>query len=93
MSFNVSEALEQVLQYRNIWNEFESQVFEKMTTKPIKGEGKYMHGKLKMWKEHIKTNFHGEDVLFDMYRNAAAVLKIDFVYKQKLPSSDIYQRV
>ena len=41
-----------------------------------------MHGKLKMWKERIKTNFHGQDVSYDMYRNATAVLKIDSVFKQ-----------
>ena len=27
-----------------------------LTTKPIKGEGKYMDDKLKTWKEHIKMN-------------------------------------
>ena len=27
-----------------------------LTTKPIKGKGKYMDGKLKTWKEHIKMN-------------------------------------
>ena len=27
-------------------------------------------------------NFHGQDVPYDMYSNATAVLKIDFVYKQ-----------
>ena len=62
MSFNVSEAQEWVLRYRNIWNEVESQLFEKLTTEPIKGEGKYMHGKLKKWKERIKRNFNGHDV-------------------------------
>ena len=40
MSFNVSEGLEWVLKYRNIWNEVESKLFEKLTTEPIKGEGK-----------------------------------------------------
>ena len=55
---------------------------KKLTTEPIKGEGKYVHGKLKTWKEHIKTNFHGQDALYDMYCNAAPVLKIDSVYKQ-----------
>ena len=40
MSFNVSEATEWVLQYRNIWNGVESQLFEKLATGPIKGEGK-----------------------------------------------------
>ena len=65
MSFNVSEANERVLQYKKIWNDVESQLFEKLTTEPIKD--KYVHGKLKMWKEYIKTNFHGQYVLCDMY--------------------------
>ena len=53
-----------------------------MATEPIKGGGRYAHGKLKMWKECIKTNFHGQDVPYDMYCDATAVLKIDSVYKQ-----------
>ena len=57
MSFNVSEAREWVLQYRNIWNEVESQLFEKLATGPIKGKGKYVHGKLKMWKERVRQMF------------------------------------
>ena len=48
----------------------------------IKREDRYANGKLKTWKECIKTNFHGQDVLQDMYCNATAVLKIDSVYKQ-----------
>ena len=67
-------------QYKKIWNEVESQLFEKLTTEPIKG--KYVHGKLKMWKERIKTNFHSQSVPYEMYCNATAVLKIDSVYKQ-----------
>ena len=82
MSFNVSEVPEWVLQYRNIWNEVESQLFEKLATEPMKGEGKHMHGKLKTWKGRIKTSFHGQDVPYDMYFNVTAVLKVDFVYKQ-----------
>ena len=66
-------------QYKKIWNEFESQLFEKLATEPIKGEGKYIHGKLKTWKERINTIFHGQDVPYD---NTTAVLKIDSVYKQ-----------
>ena len=70
-----------MLQYRNIFNEVESQqLFEKLTTEPIKG--KYIRGKLKAWKESIKTNFHGQNVPYDTYCNATAVLKIDSVYKQ-----------
>ena len=80
MSFNVSDAKESVSQYKKIWNE--SKLFEKLVTEPIKRKGKYVHGKLKMWKERIKTNFHGQDVPYDMYCHATAVLKIDPVYKQ-----------
>ena len=34
-----------------------------------------------MLKERIKTNFHDQDVPYDIYCNATAVLKIDSVYK------------
>ena len=64
-------------QCKKIWNEVESRLFEKLTLKPLNGEGKYVHGKLKMWKKPTKTNFHCQDVPYDMYCNAAAVLKID----------------
>ena len=80
ISFNVSEANEWVPLYKKIWNKVESQLFEKLTTEPIKA--KYIHGKLKMWKECIKTNFHGQEVSYGTYCNATAVLKIDSVYKQ-----------
>ena len=71
-----------MLQYRKVWNEVELQLFEKLATEPIKGEGKYMDGKLKTWKERTKTNFHGQDVPYNMYCCATAVSKIDSVYKQ-----------
>ena len=74
MSFNVSDAKEWVSQYKKIWNEIESQLFEKLATEWIKGEGKYVHGKLKMSKQRIKTNFNGQDVPYDMYCNETAVL-------------------
>ena len=82
MSFNVSEEKERVAQYKKIWNEVESRLFEKMATEPTKGEAKYAHGKFKMWKGHVKKNFHGQDVPYNMHCNATAVLKIDSVYKQ-----------
>ena len=82
MSLNVSEEKEWVSQYKKIWNEVDSQLFEKMATEPIKGKGRYVNGKLKMWKESIKVNFHGQDLPYDMYCNATAVLKIDSVYKR-----------
>ena len=66
MSFNVFEEKAWKAQYKKIWNEVESQLFEKMATELIKREGRYVHGKLKTWKEHIKTNFHGQDVPYNM---------------------------
>ena len=80
MSFNVSEKKEWVSHYRKIWNEAGSRLSEKLATEPIKS--KRIRGKLKTWKESIKTNFHGQDVPYNMYCNATAVLKIDPVYKQ-----------
>ena len=55
MSFNVSKEKEWISQYKKIWIEVESQLFEKLATEPIKG--KYVHGKLKAWKESIKIIF------------------------------------
>ena len=79
-SFNFSKSKEWVSQYKKIWNG--SQLLEKLATELIKGEGKYVYGKLKMWEKHMKTNFHCQDVPYDMYCNATTVLKIDSVYKQ-----------
>ena len=58
MLFNISETKEWVFQYKKIWNEVESQLFEKLATEPIKGGGRHVYGKLKTWEERIKTNFH-----------------------------------
>ena len=80
MSFNVSEEKEWVSQYKKIWNEIESQLFEKLAREPIKGE--YVRGKLKTWKKDIKTNFHGQIISCDMNCNATALLEIDSFYKQ-----------
>ena len=42
----------------------------------MREEIKYMHGELKTCKKCIKTNFHGEDISYDMYWNETTVLKI-----------------
>ena len=44
MSLNVSEEKKWLSQYKKIWNEIESQLFEKMVTEPIKREGRYVNG-------------------------------------------------
>ena len=82
MSFNVSEEKEWKTQQEKISNEVEPHLFGKLATEPIKREGRYVNGKLKTWKERIKTSCHGQDVPYDMYCNVTGVLKIDYVYKQ-----------
>lgn len=79
ISFNVSEAEEWLLQFRKIQNEVKSQFFENLTKEPMKGGGKYMHGKLKMLKERIKIN--GQDVSYHIDCIATAVLEVGHVYK------------
>ena len=80
MSFNISEEKEWTSQYKKIWNEVESQLFEKLAAEPIKGN--HVRGKLNTWKERNKINFRGQNVPYDMYCNTTAVLKIDSIYKQ-----------
>ena len=67
--------------YQNIWIEVKSQLFDRLSAEPLLQEGKYIYGKLKTWKKRIKTNFQGEEVPYDVYCNARAVLRIDFLYK------------
>ena len=64
-----------MLQYQKVWNEVESQLFEKLTTKPFIGESKCMYGKLKTWKECIETNSQGQEIPYDVHCNATPVLK------------------
>ena len=79
LPFNVSEEKAWETRYDKIWNKVGSQLFEKMATELIKREGRYVNGKLKTWKERIKTNFHCQDIPYNMHCNAMAVLKIDSV--------------
>ena len=76
ISFNISEAKEWASQYKKIWNKVESQVLEKQATEPTQVKGRYVCGKLKTWKKRIKTNFHSQDVPYDMYCNATGALKM-----------------
>ena len=81
LPFNVFEVPEWLLHYRNTQNEVEFQLIEKVTTRSVKEESKYIHCKLKMCKERNKTNFHGHGVPYYIYYNAAAVLNVYSVYK------------
>ena len=67
MSFSVFEEKVWKTQYKTIWNEVESQLPEKMETELIKREGRYVNDKFKKWKERIKTNFHGQDMSYNIH--------------------------
>ena len=45
MSFNISEEEAWKTEYTKIWNEVESQLFEKLMTGPIKREGRCINDK------------------------------------------------
>ena len=66
-----------------IWNEFEPLLFKIMATEPIKKDVRYVNGKLKMWKERIKTDFHGQIVPYNMHCNATVVLRL-ILYTNKV---------
>ena len=68
-----------MLNYRNVWNEVESQLGENLKTKSLNGEARYMHGNLK---ERTKTNVNGQDVLYDMYCSTKEILNATSVCKQ-----------
>ena len=53
MLSNFLELAEVLLHYPNLCNEVELQLFEKLTTDPIKAESKHIQGKLKGWKEQF----------------------------------------
>ena len=76
MSFNGSSGW--TSQYKKIWIEVESQLFEKLATESIKGEGILTY---RLWEvenvERTKNKFS-----WSRCSNATAVLKIDSVYKQ-----------
>ena len=67
-----------MLQYQEIQNEVESQLFEKLTKEPVKVN---VYCKLKTRKDGIKTNFYGQAIPYDMYNLATVVLKVDSVFK------------
>lgn len=46
-----------LIQFQFICNEAKLQLFERLKRELIKGDGKYIHGELKTWKERIKTSF------------------------------------
>ena len=41
--------------------------FHSMSLKKPGREDRYSDGKLKTWKEHIRTNFHGQDVPYNIH--------------------------
>ena len=81
MAFNVEDREEWVNDYRKIWKAVEEQLFITCASEPVK-EGCYLHSKVKVWKDKIRTDFHGKDIPYNQYCEATAVLKVASVYKQ-----------
>ena len=89
MGFNLEDHEEWVKDYRKIWKAVEDQLFTTFTSPPVK-EGCYLNAKVKEWKDKIRTNFHGKDILYNQCCKATAVLKVASVYKQ---GSNYYPQV
>ena len=81
MGFNLKDHEEWVNDYRKIWKAVEEQLFVTFTSEPLK-EGCYLNAKLNVYKDKIRTNFHGEEIPYNQYCKATAVLKVKLVYKQ-----------
>ena len=81
MGFNLKDHEEWVTDYRKIWKAVEEQFFVSFTSEPMK-ERCYSNAKLNVFKEKIRTNFHGKDILYNQYCKATAVLKVKLVYKE-----------
>ena len=89
MGFNLKDHEEWVSDYRKIWKAVEEQLFVTFTSEPLK-EGCYFNAKLNVYKDKIRTDFHGEEIPFNQYCKATAVLKVKSVYKQ---GSNYYPQV
>ena len=89
MGFNLEDCVEWVNDYRKIWKAAEEHLFVTFTSKPVK-EGCYLNGKLNVWKDKIRTDFHGKDIPYNQCCKATAVLKVKSVYKQ---GSNCYPQV
>ena len=81
MGFNVEDHEDWQDDYNKIWKAVEEQLFITCTGDPIK-EGRYLNAKVKVWKDKIRTNFHGNKIPYNQHCEATAVLKISSVYKQ-----------
>ena len=59
MGFNLKDHEEWVNDYRKIWKAVEEQLFVTFTSEPLK-EGCYLNAKLNVYKDKIRTDFHGK---------------------------------
>ena len=67
-----------ILHYRNIWGKFGSQLFEKLTTEPIKEKGNISMVNCKHGKNALKLIF----TIIKFYLiHISKLLNVDFAYK------------
>ena len=81
IGFNLEVRQKWVNDYRKIWKAVEEQLFVTYASECVK-EGCYLHRKVKVWKDKIRTNFHGKEILHNQYCEPTAALKVALVYKQ-----------
>ena len=81
MGFNLKDNEEWVKDYRKILKAVDKQLFVRFTSESLK-EGCYLNAKSNVYKDKIRTDFHGEDISYNQYCKATAVLKVKSVYKQ-----------
>ena len=59
----------------------EEQLFVTFMSEPLK-QGCYLNAKLNVYKDKIRNNSHGENIPYNQYCKATALLKIKLVYKK-----------
>ena len=74
----LTEVSRWILHYRNIWGKFGSQLFEKLTTEPIKEKGNISMVNCKHGKNALKLIF----TIIKFYLiHISKLLNVDFAYK------------
>ena len=90
MGFNLKDHEEWMkLLQKDLEGYVKEQLFVTFTSEPLK-EGCYLNAKLNVYKDQIRTDFHGEEIPYNQYCKATAVLKVKSVYKQ---GSNYYPQV
>ena len=81
MSFLLEDHLDWKTKYNLIWSKIEKEIGKSLTVDPIKNEC-FLNGKIRSYKDEILTNFHKQEVPYDVSCQISSVLCINSVYNQ-----------